>query len=379
VQDIEGHLNGGIPLADIDALQAYWTVCPQLRAALFQPNRAGYVDLAVDKATIKRRIYGHPEFAAFIEGMNRHFERWRDAQVKRLKALKPGFHPKALIAEVTESLLAHYRGKPLIDAYAVYQHLMDYWAATLQDDAWLIAADGWKAQPYRITETDKKGKRKDKGWACDLIPKPLVVARYFSAEQATLDALAAEFDALEAQLAVLEEEHGGDEAAFSGFDKINAKAVKERLDELDDAHEDPSLASSSRRRPGSSASTRADADTSASDETTVLRTWLTLDAQRAARKKALKEADAALDTKALARYPKLGEAEIKGLVVDDKWLATLDADIHGEMDRVSQQLTRRVKELAERYEFPLPQMSRRLDVLQAKVDAQLQRMGFAWK
>jgi type I restriction enzyme M protein len=49
------------------------------------------------------------------------------------------------------------------------------------------------------------------------------------------------------------------------------------------------------------------------------------------------------------------------------------------MDRVSQQLTRRVKELAERYESPLPQMGQRVDVLQAKVDAHLQRMGFAGK
>ena len=48
--------------------------------------------------------------------------------------------------------------------------------------------------------------------------------------------------------------------------------------------------------------------------------------------------------------PKLTEAEIKALVVDDKWLAALDAAIHGEMDRVSQKLTQRVKELAERYE-----------------------------
>ena len=42
--------------------------------------------------------------------------------------------------------------------------------------------------------------------------------------------------------------------------------------------------------------------------------------------------------------------------MDDKWLAALDAAIHGEMDRISQALTQRVKELAERYETPMPQM-----------------------
>ena len=84
----------------------------------------------------------------------------------------------------------------------------------------------------------------------------------------------------------------------------------------------------------------------------MLNDWLKLNAEEADLKKQLKDAEAALDAKAYAHYPKLTEAEIKALVVDDKWLAALDAAIHGEMDRVSQQLTQRVKELAERYETP---------------------------
>ena len=39
----------GVRAADVDALQRYWTVCPQLRQALFKPNRPGYLDLAVNK------------------------------------------------------------------------------------------------------------------------------------------------------------------------------------------------------------------------------------------------------------------------------------------------------------------------------------------
>ena len=69
---------------------------------------------------------------------------------------------------------------------------MDYWAETMQDDCYLIAADGWKAETYRVIEKDKKGKEKDKGWTCDLIPKALIVARYFAAEQAAIDQLAAD-------------------------------------------------------------------------------------------------------------------------------------------------------------------------------------------
>jgi type I restriction enzyme M protein len=64
---------------------------------------------------------------------------------------------------------------------------MDYWAETMQDDVYLIAADGWKAETYRVVEKNKQGKEKDKGWACDLIPKPLIVARFYAKEQSAID------------------------------------------------------------------------------------------------------------------------------------------------------------------------------------------------
>ena len=185
-QDIAGHLQGGIPVADIDALGRYWEVCPNLRKTLFKERRPGYLDLTVDKNSIKSAIYNHPEFSAFVSDMNEHFADWAERRARMLKALDKGCHPKEVIAKLGESLLSHYEEKPLINAYDAYQHLMDYWTATMQDDLYLIAADGWKAETYRIIETDKKGKQRDKGWACDLIPKPLIVSRYFC-EGATRD------------------------------------------------------------------------------------------------------------------------------------------------------------------------------------------------
>src|SRR5208337_3113177 len=120
MQDIEGHLRGGIPAADVDALGEYWEVCPGLRATLFKPNRPGYLGLAVEKSVIKTTIYEHPEFATFIAGMNEHFAVWRQRGAASLKALKAGCHPKEIIATLAEDLLAHYLGKPLIDPYDIY-------------------------------------------------------------------------------------------------------------------------------------------------------------------------------------------------------------------------------------------------------------------
>jgi type I restriction enzyme M protein len=354
IQDIEGHLRGGIPGADIDALASYWSVCPHLRQTLFRNNRPGYVDLAVDKDAIKSTIYQHPEFVAFTKGMNSLFAKWLKEAAAALKSLGPGCHPKEIITQLSEHLLYHYAGKPLIDQYDVYQHLMDYWAETMQDDCYLIAADGWKAETTRVLVKNNKGKDVDKGWTCDLVPKPLIVARYFAAEQAVVDKLQAELESIAAEITEMEEANGGDEGGFSQLDKVNRASVGARLREIQ-------------------------GDTDAKEESEVLDAWLKLSDREAALKRAMKDADTDLDAKAYAKYPRLTEAEIQTLVVDDKWLASLEAAIHGEMDSISQTLTARVNELAERYEAPMPALSTKLAELDQTVIRHLKRMGFTWE
>jgi type I restriction enzyme M protein len=351
-QDIEGHLRGGIPQGEIDALKAYWHVCPKLKSALFQECRPGYAALAVDKAAIKSTIFDHPEFTGFIDSMAKHFDTWRKKNANSLKELKRGIDPKDVIFGLSESLLVHYTHKPLIDKYDVYQHLMDYWAETMEDDCYSIAQDGWKAEPTRIVEKGKNGKDKDKGWACDLVPKPFIVARCFAKEQAGIDDLNAKLEATSAALAELEEEQSDDEGAFSELEKINKSAVTTRLKEI-----------------------KGDKD--AAEEATVLNQWLELSDAETDLKMRLKTAEGQLDAKAHAKYPKLSQYEVKTLVVDDKWTAKIEADIHGEMDRISQTLSQRVWTLAERYESTMSDLAKRVANLETKVDQHLKEMGFA--
>ena len=353
LQDIAGHLQGGIPVSDIDSLKRYWAICPEMRHSLFKENRPGYLDLTVEKSTIKSVIYEHPEFASFIKHMKAHFAVWRETSVATLKELQAGCHPREIIAQLSEDLLAHYANKPLIDPYDVYQNLMDYWAETMQDDCYLIASEGWKAEIYRVIETDKKGKEKDKGWICDLIPKALIVTRYFSEEQAVIDQLALELDSVTARLIEMEEKHGDEDGTFAELDKVNKANVIARLKVI-----------------------KGEKDMK--DEAAALNDWLKVNNEESDLKKRLKEAEATLDGQAYALYPKLTGSEIKALVVDEKWLASMDAATHGEMDRVSQQLTQRAKELADRYEIPLPKMLGRVTELEAKVNHHLETMGFEW-
>ena len=229
----------------------------------------------------------------------------------------------------------------------------------MQDDCYLIAADGWKAETYRIIEVKKNKEGKtvketDKGWTCDLVPKPLIVNSYFAAQQAAIREQESTLENVTAQMTELEEEHGGEEGTFSELDKINKANVTARLKEIK-------------------------GDKEAKEEVDILLAWLILSEQLADLKKTLKEAEAKLDALAYSKYPTLTEAEIKTLIVEDKWLAAIAAAIHGEMDRISQTLTRRVKELAERYETPLPQQANKVLELERKVAAHLAKMGFSYE
>ena len=455
LQDIEGHLKGGIPSSDIDQLQSYWDVCPQLRQSMFSDLRPGYLGLTADKSGIKDAIFEHPEFAGFMQRMEQHFDSWKMSKVSGLKSLVVGFSPKDLVAGLGDGLLAHYKNSPLINEYDVYQHLMDYWNETMQDDCYLISIDGWKAETRRIIEKDKKGKEKDKGWTCDLIPKELIIARYFSGQQQELDDLQAQLDNLTAQLEELEEEHGGDDGILSTVsNKTDAKkawtetiesiwaqrfenefaefstnlknveriqnelvqcedshcisalrnakgnitlgAIKERLKASEDQDEIKKIEHYSELLSGikslrkstnilfKEASERIsqlmenEPTNEDFSDLHIINDFLSLTDKEAAAKKAIKDADAGLDQLAIEKYPQLSEEEIKTIVVEDKWLSYLSDSVKGEMDSISQGLTQRIKELAERYETTLPQAVSQVNELESKVSQHLEKMGFSW-
>jgi type I restriction enzyme M protein len=160
LHDLDAHLNGGIPARDVDALEAYWRVFPTVRRALFQENgRDGYLEPGVPSNQLKQTILGHAEFKAFTERVAAVFETWRAAHEPALKGIKVNDLPRELIHTLSEDLLARFGELPLLDRYDVYQRLMDYWAEVMQDDVYLIAADGWveAARPRGIVE-DKERK-----------------------------------------------------------------------------------------------------------------------------------------------------------------------------------------------------------------------------
>ncbi|MDY7390732.1 N-6 DNA methylase [Acinetobacter baumannii] len=455
IQDIEAHLQGGIPNADIEDLADYWKVCPQLKTKLFSPLREGYAALNCATHEVKSFINQDAEFVAFKEKMQAHFQVWADQAEVKLKSLKANeFEPKELITELSESLLAHYKGQDLIDHYSIYQILMDYWEGIMQDDAYIIAADDWKVNAERIIET-VKGQQKDKGWKADLVPKEMVINRYFADRRDELAREQAKLDELTQELTEHEENHSGDEdileqgikdrdvkelwqsevldaapkayaADFSIYSAAQQQLenVQGILDGLEKENTIIALMLKAKNTTAKKMATFAEQQSSEEksiieryataftqlknaqklmknkyeifengiseliknnqgedsldnfDNLAVLYRWMDLTNKIKAQKTLIKDLETKLDTDTFNYYANLTESEIKELVTDDKWLADLAKQINADVERVAQRLTVRVRELAERYEFTLGQLTQSVEDLEKQVEAHLVAMGF---
>jgi type I restriction enzyme M protein len=367
LQDIDGHLRGGFPDRDIDALTDYWHVFPSVRQLLFESaGRPGYSRMKLPMIDLKTTILGHTEFAAFKTSITGLFDKWKKTHTPSLKSIAIGDRPKALIETLSEDLLETFRKAKLLDAYDVYQHLIDYWTETMQDDVYMLVSDGWKesAKPRLIIE-DKDRKTKEKPdfivgkqkFKADLIPASLIIVHYFAKEQAAIERLEAEAATVAQSMEEMAEEHGGEEGLLAEVKndkgKITKAAVMGRIKEIK-------------------------GDTDFADEQKVLNDYLALIEKENETNDQVKEAQKELQAKIAAKYGKLTEDEIKKLVVEDKWLATLAAAVQSELDRVSQTLTGRIRQLAERYATPLPQITTEVETLAARVEKHLKKMGAVW-
>lgn len=339
IQDIAAHLQGGIPAADIDALQKYWDVYPTMKESLFKINgKDGYYDLKVEKEKIKEAVFEHQEFILYSEEINTIVNGWAERHRDRFLQTNSDIDPKVLIHDIAEDILESFSSRTLIDKYDIYQYMMTYWLEEMKDDVYMIVENGWIP--------DK-----------DLVPENLVIDKYFNEEKTAIESLEADKDEITRQKEEFEEENSGEEGYLEEIknDKgnITKGSLKNRIKEIKD-------------------------DPDSVEEYEVLEAYLKLVDDESDANKKVKDAMKVLDKKVNEKYKVLTEDEIKTLVVDMKWIPYIVREVNNEMDRVSHRLASRIKELAERYDKTLSELEDEMKSYSEKVEKHLERMGFAW-
>lgn len=379
IQDLLAHLQGGIPLRDLEAMQTYWNAYPKLKHDLFSPLRDGYVKLNVATADIKTTIFNHPEFKAFNETLNQTFNAWLDHQFEIWETLEEHSNGKDLIAQMSESLLKAFESNTLIEGYDLYQHAMSYWQETMQDDVYAISLDGWKAgnEWERSIIKGKKGKDgklgKDKevaglaGVEGRMISPELLSQVYFAALLEKIETAQQTVENSQATMAEIEEEQSGEEALFADLEKVNASEVSKLL-KIKQKEELRMVAEPSVSYGNNAPKT----------EIEILETYLAAAESIKKANAKIKTLQTDLEKEVIVKYAKLTEAEIKDLVLNHKWKAHLISTLHQEQDKISQGLTQRINALAERYATTLASSQTELANAETKVMAHLEKLGLVW-
>lgn len=364
LHNLTGHLQGGIPLYDLELLHHYWQYLPSLKTQLFKADdkRPEFFHSTVEASQFKTTILAHAEYKAFEQQVMQRFTTWKAKHQDGLKSISKGIKPKAKIHEISEDLLSIFADAPLLDKYDIYQILMDYWAENMSDDVYMLAQEGW-SNDYLLMELDKNSKDKAdlvvgsgksaKKYKTNLVPPALLIAHYFPERQAAIDALQLALDEASQAASEYIEEHSAEggllEEAKNDKDAVNKASINERLKITEDKEEREAL---------KKAKTLLDAEATAKEQ--------------------LKTAQEKLAQDVKDKYGTLEELDVKVLVVDEKWLAELEERIRSEVERVTQQLANRLKVLHERYAKPLPTLESEVGVLSAKVAGHLKAMGLSW-
>jgi type I restriction enzyme M protein len=153
----------------------------------------------------------------------------------------------------------------------------------------------------------------------------------------------------------LEEEHSVEgglmEDAINDKDKITTKSVADKLKKIK-------------------------ADKEAKEEIKILTQYIKLADDKPLADKEIKTALQALETKVLEQYKILTPKQIKDVVINNKWIAQLSADIQTELQQISQNLTQRIKTLGSRYNTTLTEHTKAVTDLEKKVTKHLIKMGY---
>ena len=421
------HIHGGIPAADIDALERFWTAFPTLKNELFGVFSEGYYKLNVEEDVIRQTTYSNAEFAVYGEMIDEAFASWKSYADSKLKNLKAGVSAKELIIELAQAILKEFESLSLINKYDVYQVLLAYWNEVLSDDVSMIISDEAGYGVARETENImKETKKKDDdgnpelkvaGWEGKLIPKALIISELFPEEKKAMDDLVDFVVETDSRLMSLVEESAEDsvlsDVAEGG--KVKSKDIQEKMDEIMSHVHTPlidglvklqgmlpmkkkeyvdyisnniilevaytekgTVTKTSVAYALAMARAEAPAPEAYADDYAELKAAFELAKKSEGSTKLIKEMDKELDEKARERYATLTDDEIIDLLVNKKWYYTIGTGINDLYAAISHQLADRIIELSKRYENTLPDLMKQTADYEAKVKSHLERMGFKW-
>lgn len=362
-QDIDAHLHGGIPENDVERLSKFWSVCSTLRAALFKSFRPGFVKLAVEQNIIPEIIEQNESFRAQTAVYRQSIEQWTEKTEPLMLAVGKDNDPKKHIAAWGQSILDMFTEcQSLVDAYDVYDELLDYYNSTMQDDLYMISKDGWSTP---LKEPTKKSP-KYTDLQCDLLPVSLAVQHFHPDMKLQLDAKISELATIQEQMQNHLEEYEEDFQDNLFYGKFNAANLKKKIQRC------MPMKSTKGKKNGKNKIV----EYSTGEQRKHWQRYAELLAKEKEYKTEISKLDKQLYAALLKTYSELKPEVAKQIIVKEKWLAEIEKKVNRLMDVITHNITTEVKILAKRYERTLSQLQGDYQTKEKAVLNHLKAMGF---
>lgn len=377
----------------------------------FECIRPCYYQLKVHKNEVTKIINGDKDFKEYITKSNYIFEEWKNEIKVKLLSICESTDTKELITELYQSLLNKFEKLNLVDKYDIYQVLLEYWNDVMGDDAYLISKEGFGVAS-QITQKFKKLKDEEKeknkapkvvSWDGLVIPKELIANEFFASEKKELNDLSSKIEQLSSKILEIEEDVD-DESPLDDFvekeegkddfkvdeekirDKVREirnnitndeiKAIEESIEfetfrvpkkQIDSFIADNPLLANCVAEGKINKKTLlerlsflrftlpvCDDD---KEDCEALEYFLGLIDSLKETKDNQKQLSKDLDKKLEEKYAELSLEELKTLVIEKKWLNSLQKDIYLLYNSLSFELANKLMVLHDKYEFTLKEIT----------------------
>lgn len=341
--DLKAHLLGGIPKSNIDFYNNFWTVAPELKNFLFSNDtKEGYYILNIEKDDVLTKINESFEIKSYIKDVKEKIYIWENKVKSILLNLNNEMRVKEIIENISNELLEIFNKDILINKYDAYEYLMNYYDSVLKDDLYMITDNGWI--PTLSYAKDKNGKIKKNEFDSELLPKQIIINKYFNEEQSKIDDKSNELNSLISEFESLVEENTGDENLFKDDEKVNEKLLKELRKESND------------------------------DELTILEKLLKNLIVQKDVKKEIKALQELLNDKVISKYDSLEVDECKNIIVYDKWFASVEEKFSNCINNIISNLSSSIVKLEEEYEYTLEDINEQINIKEQELSSLLKEL-----
>lgn len=224
-QDVDAHLYGGIPYANIAELKVLQESVPTIIQQALKEVRSGYVELTESVTDLTKKVLTDDHVVQKSKAVEQELKAYTDKYWPLLKTIDdvnaiPELRD-AMLVEIKELLLAFNH----IDEYDGYQIIAEIWKDKLTEDTEIIAlTDFYTAGRTRVPLMVMKGSGKTKreeqdGWVGSIVPTELIVKHLFAEEVSIIEEIETRLPEIDAELAELVEaakvEESDEEVALS--------------------------------------------------------------------------------------------------------------------------------------------------------------------